>query len=217
MNDAHINFQDEVEDRRGQWMQTSLGNKFFPEDPRSEEVFISDIANGLALDCRYAGQGAVDKFYSVAEHSYHMTAYASGTLEWPPEALLACLLHDAAEAYCNDLPRAVKQAVNNVGDDEYSPAEAYSMIEDNIQAVIEMRYSLPVDWEVEIKDLDRRIVPLEKAAIMRYPQPWAHDQFEPLEGIEIKCWRPPVAKQMFLNMYNAICLEGGFEREGYEI
>ncbi len=191
-------------------MQTSLGGKFFPLDPRPEEVFISDIANGLALDCRYAGQGRIDRFYSVAEHCYHMTAYAHRTLQWPPEALLATLLHDAAEAYCNDLPRAVKQAVG----------AGYTRIEDKIQMAIWKKFKLltpALHWRDKIKDLDRRIIPLEKAAIMRHPQPWAHDKLEPLEGVVIHCWDPPEAKIKFLQMYAGICATSGFKKEGYEI
>ncbi len=212
MTDAHQSFPDEVEGRKGNWMQTSRGGKFFPLDPRVEEVTISDIANGLALDCRYAGQGAIDKFYSVAEHSYHMAAYAFRTLNWPPEALLAVLLHDAAEAYCNDLPRAVKQAVG----------DGYKSVEDSIQMVILEKFELvgaAVEWHDKIKDLDRRMVPAEKAAIMRYPQPWAHDQFKPLKGVTIFCWAPPLAKRKFLQMYAGICVVGNakFDVEEYEI
>jgi hypothetical protein len=48
-------------------MQLSSGGRFWPLDPRQEDIHIEDIANGLALDCRYAGQCKIDSFYSVAE------------------------------------------------------------------------------------------------------------------------------------------------------
>ncbi len=209
-NEAHQTFSDEIEGRLGNWMQTSLGAKFFPLDPRPEEVFISDIANGLALDCRYAGQGKIDKFYSVAEHSYHMAAYAFSILKWPPDVLLAVLLHDGAEMICNDLPRAVKQAVG----------DGYKSVEDAIQHAILQKFKLlhlADHWWVKIKELDRRMVPAEKAAIMRYPQPWAHDRFEPLKGVTIFCWAPPLAKRKFLQMYAGICMRGKVKVEEYEI
>ncbi len=41
--------------RRGDWMQTFAGRKFWPLDPRADEVFIVDIAHALAQQCRYAG------------------------------------------------------------------------------------------------------------------------------------------------------------------
>ena len=202
---------DVIEGRKGHWMQTSLGGKFFPCDPRVEDIHISDIANGLALDCRYAGQGAVDRFYSVAEHCWHMTYWAARQKPpWPPEALMVCLLHDASEAYINDLPRAVKHAVNG----------SYTDLEDNIQGVVWERYNL-VDaaalWAADVKAADRRIVPLEKVAIMRHPQPWAHDVFEPLEDVTIHCWPAKAAKRAFLDMYRALCLYDKWEIEHYEI
>ena len=87
--------KDEVEGRVGLWMQTSLGGKFFPQDMRPEEIFISDIANGLALDCRYNGQGRVDRYLSVAEHSVLM-AQVARRRRWPAKVTFAVLLHDAA-------------------------------------------------------------------------------------------------------------------------
>ncbi|KKL92281.1 hypothetical protein LCGC14_1886250 [marine sediment metagenome] len=195
--------------RAGQWMQTSLGGRFFPLDPRPEEVHVSDVANGLALDCRYAGQGAVDRYYSVAEHSFHMTCYAQ-RLGWPPGALLATLLHDAAEAYLNDLPRAVKRAVGT----------GYTWVEGRVQAAVEQRFGVEQEakeWKSRIKSLDNRIIANEKAAIMRHPQPWAFDQYASLDGVVIHCWNPPQAKKAFLEMYVAVCIAGGFPVEEHEI
>ena len=184
--------EDIVPERIGSWMHTSTGKKFFPLDPRPEEICISDIANGLALDCRYAGQGRVDRYYSVAEHSYHMAMYAAKYNSY--SLCLAVLLHDAAEAYLNDLPRAVKLAVG----------QSYKSLEDNLQDMIFEKYN--VLWEYRthkdyIKNLDNRMVNLEKVAIMRYPQPWAHDQYEPLDLITIRCFDPETAKRRFIEAY----------------
>ena len=182
--------EDLVDGRKGLWMQTSLGGKFFPADPRPEEIFLSDIANGLALDCRYAGQGAINRFYSVAEHSYHMAVYSWHDLGYPSLSM-ATLLHDAAEAYLNDLPRAVKRAVGN----------SYSDLEDKLQDMIMEKYQVLGTYREHtdyIKSLDRRMVALEKAAIMRYPQPWAHDVYVPLEGVTIGCYTPVEAKTLWL-------------------
>ena len=185
--------EDIVEGRIGSWMQTSLGGKFFPLDPRPEEIFISDIANGLALDCRYAGQGRVDRYYSVAEHSYHMAMYSYKTNGMPGLAL-AILLHDAAEAYLNDLPRAVKLAAG----------DGYKGMEERLQLMICGKYQVLHTYLARyayIKDLDNRMVPLEKAAILRHPQPWVSDRFQPLSGVEIRCFAPVVAKRLWLEAY----------------
>lgn len=178
-------------------MHTHSGKQFFPLDPRPEDICIDDIANGLALDCRYAGQGRVDRFYSVAEHSWHMASYVFVRLAWPRVACLATLMHDAAEAYVNDLPRAAKAAVG----------QGYKDLENNIGNVIAAKYQYDLVEPhrlFEIKEFDRRIVPLEKAAIMAVDQPWNHDQFEPLPLTEIQCWEPERAKLEFLHMFHTL-------------
>jgi len=204
-NPEHIN--DVADGRKGEWQQTSLGGRFYPEDPMPEEVFISDIANGLALDCRYSGQGRVDRFYSVAEHSVLMARHAYAVLKWAPMEALAVLLHDASEAFLNDLSRAVKHAVG----------PGYSDLEDRIGRVIDRVFNVTearLRLEKQIKSLDRCMVPLEKAAIMRHPQPWAFDQFQPLRGVVIECWTPAVAKRQFLETYVSLCLAAGVATQG---
>ena len=209
--DPASTLHDVVDGRKGQWMQTSLGGQFFPVDCRPNDIRISDIANGLAMDCRYAGQIRIDRYYSVAEHSFHIAQYAATRdAAWPPDALLCALLHDASEAYINDLPRAVKHGIG----------PAYTDMEEHIQSKVWEHFSLERTaelWADDIKALDRRIVPVEKAAIMRYPQPWAFDVFEPLANITIHCWMPQQAKRAFLDMYRAISQQGGFPLEEYEI
>lgn len=200
---------DVVPQRIGEWMHTSTGKRFFPQDPRAEEICIGDIANGLAMDCRYSGQGRVDRYYSVAEHCCHLARYAlrDGA---EPLVCFGTLMHDAAEGYINDLSRCTKHAIG----------AAYENLENNIQAVIHVKYGLDKLTPGErayIKDLDRRIVPLEKAAIMRYPQPWAYDQFKPLDGVKIECWNPIYAKEQFLHIYLALMGQLWRQPEEYEI
>ena len=202
-------YDDTVEDRVGEWMQTSMGGRFFPLDPRPEDFCISDLANGMAMDCRYAGQGRVERYYSVAEHSVHMAQYSVRD-NIPPEVSMVVLLHDAAEGFFNDLPRAVKHAVG----------DAYTILEDWFQRVIWVKYGLldvALAYRGYVKDLDQRMVPLEKAAIMRYPQPWAYDQFKPLEGITIQCWDPADAKVKWLRTYVELCKPLNWIVEEYEI
>lgn len=205
-----IAVKDEVDGRIGEWMHTSMGDQFFPEDPRMEEIRVTDIANGMALCCRYGGQGCIDRFYSVAEHCVHIAAYALLHARWPAPAAMAALFHDAAEGYLTDLPRAVKRGAK----------EGYTEMEDRLQAMIEEKYDLHYvmrHWSKEIKTLDQRIVPAEKAAIMRYQRPWANDQFSPLEGVVIRCWSPVQAKTAWLNMYEKLCAAQKITPEKWEI
>jgi len=82
------------------WMTTFTGRKFHYLNPQPDEINIVDIAHHLSLLCRFTG--AVSVFYSVAEHSIRVS-------ELVPQGLkLSALLHDAAEAYINDISRPVK-------------------------------------------------------------------------------------------------------------
>ena len=82
--------------RNGSWLQTYTGIQFWPLDPRPEEIDIQDIAHALSLLCRFNGH--CQRFYSVAEHSVHVSTILA------PEFGLWGLLHDAAEAYLSDIP-----------------------------------------------------------------------------------------------------------------
>ena len=54
------------------YVSTYLGNRFYPLEPRIDDVAIEDIAHGLAYQCRFNGQTSA--FYSVAQHSLIVAA-----------------------------------------------------------------------------------------------------------------------------------------------
>lgn len=82
------------------YIRTYTGKKFWPLDPRPEDVDIIDIAHALSNQCRFTGH--VKDFYSVAEHSVQVS------FTCPEELALVGLLHDADEAYLIDLAAPVK-------------------------------------------------------------------------------------------------------------
>lgn len=84
------------------WMETYTGGKVHFTNPRPEEINITDIAHQLSMLCRFTG--ACREFYSVAEHCIRVAHIV------PINLKLAALLHDAAEAYTNDISRPVKHA-----------------------------------------------------------------------------------------------------------
>jgi len=89
------------EQRRGDYITTYTGLKFWPLDPRQDEVSIVDIAHALSNAARFAGH--LMRFYSVAQHSVLVSMMC------PPELQLWGLLHDASEAYLTDVPSPVKR------------------------------------------------------------------------------------------------------------
>ena len=52
-------------------IQTFTGKKFDPLNPNLNDFCIEDIAHSLSLQCRFTGHCRV--FYSVAEHSVHVS------------------------------------------------------------------------------------------------------------------------------------------------
>lgn len=167
---------------RGDWMQTYTGARFFPADPRPDEIDPLDIAHALSLLCRYGGH--VERFYSVAEHCILMS-YAV-----PPEDALAALLHDATEAYVVDLPRPLKRLCPD-----------YQAIEAAVWIAIARHFGLPSpDLPASVKDADNRILLTERNRLMPNTRhPWFQDgRMKPLPVV-VRGWAPAVAERRYLH------------------
>jgi 5'-nucleotidase len=94
-------------DRKGDWIITYTGKRFYPLDPREEDINIEDIAHSLSLINRFTGH---TKFpYSVAQHSLDVAHALATWHDVDKSVQLAGLLHDASEAYVNDLARPLKR------------------------------------------------------------------------------------------------------------
>lgn len=100
-------------------------------DPHADDIIGEDIAHALSMTCRYGGH--VAQFYSVAEHSMHVSTMVlreTGDLR----SALAGLLHDAAEAYLGDIVGPLKRTV---------AMAPYREIEANLERVIADAFDLP--------------------------------------------------------------------------
>ena len=86
-------------------IMTRSHKMFDPLHPNAELIDINDIAHALSMLCR--ANGHFKSFYSVAQHCINCAkeAEARGHSEL---VQLACLLHDASEAYLSDVTRPVK-------------------------------------------------------------------------------------------------------------
>ena len=76
-----------------------------PTNPKKEDIRIEDIAHALSLMTR--ANGHFKTFYSVAQHSVNCADEAEKR-GYSGRVRLACLLHDASEAYLSDITRPVK-------------------------------------------------------------------------------------------------------------
>lgn len=149
-------------DRKGDWLQTYTGVAYWPLDPREDEVRIEDIAHALSQLCRYTGH--CRRFYSVAEHSVHVSRLV------PPEHALTGLLHDATEAYINDLNRPLKYQIPQ-----------YRQIEDINWRVLATKFGLPAEMPKEVKDADGAMLWAERRQLflMEPPHSWGMGVSEP--------------------------------------
>lgn len=88
------------------FITTYTGMHFNPIRPEEEKIFIQDIAHALSLLCR--GNGHVSCFFSVGQHCIHCAKEAEAR-GYSARVCLACLLHDAGEAYMSDVTSPLKQ------------------------------------------------------------------------------------------------------------
>lgn len=108
------------------YITTYGGTHFIPTEPNINGIHITDIAHALSMICR--GNGHVKTFFSVGQHCIHcaLEAEARG---YSQRVILACLLHDASEAYMSDVPRPFKQYLAQ-----------YNQFEENLLNIIYQKY-----------------------------------------------------------------------------
>lgn len=146
-------------------------------DPYARDVFIHDVANGLAQTNRYAGQ--IRYPYSVAQHSVLCARVAA------PEDAFEALMHDAAEAYLTDMPKPGKNAI--VG---------YREAEKRIDAAVRERFGLPRECSAAVKAVDVRMLATEAK---HFDRPWWSDVgMPPYTSVVIEPWSWIRARDEFL-------------------
>ena len=130
-----------------------------PLTARPDQILIEDIAHSLSLMTR--ANGHCRQFYSVAQHCLNcaLEAKSQGLGQ---RLQLACLLHDAAEAYVADIPRPVKHRLTG-----------FAEIEEYVQSVIFRKFGLADMTEEEWN------------AVFRIDDALLHAEFEALMGIMI--------------------------------
>lgn len=170
------------------YVSTYLGNRFYPLEPRIDDVAIEDIAHGLAYQCRFNGQ--TNAFYSVAQHSLIVASLV------PEELRFAALLHDAAEAYLGDMVKPLKALL-----------PAFSEIEDNVSRIIGERFGVDLNHNPVVKRADLISLATEKRDLMPYStEEWVYlVGVEPM-GEKILPMPPDVAKQAFIREFERICV-----------
>lgn len=173
----------------GDWIQTFTGKQFWPLAPAIDAIDITDIAHALSMQCRYGGHSK--HFYSVAEHSYHVSQHV------PPEDALWGLLHDATEAYLVDVPRPVKKFL-----------AGYEEIETDLMAAICKRFDLPVEMPASVHRADNMILMDERCALLTKPPANWNEESAHL-GVNMRFWGPREAELRFLTAFERLTYSRG--------
>ena len=152
------------------YITTYTGKKFDPLEPEIENLDIRDIAHSLSLTCR--GNGHVKNFFSVGQHCVSCAKEAAAR-GYSNRIVLACLLHDASEAYMSDVPRPFKEVLPE-----------YQMLEDKLIDMIFLRFLGSTlsekEWQL-VKEVDDDLLYFDMIELLGVPQ----DGVEPKIHIEL--------------------------------
>lgn len=171
--------------RTGEWFQTFLDGQFWPLDPRASEVYIEDIAHALSMQTRFAGH--CKRFYSVAQHSVLVSENV------PDEDAFWGLMHDASEAYLQDVISPLKRS---------GIMDGYRAVEQKVMAAIADRFVLALPEPDSVRIADKRMLATEKRDI-RGPAPaqWNADHLAPPFDFKIVPWSQREAEWVFLSRF----------------
>jgi hypothetical protein len=172
------------------WIQTYTGKRFDPLRPDPELIDIRDIAHSLSNQCRFTGHS--QRFYSVAEHSIHVSNFCR------PEDALYGLLHDASEAYLVDLPRPLKH------DSDFGVG--YRRVESRMQDAVAIAFGLSFAMPKSVKVADRNLLLTEKRDLLGpSPDLWYVGPGEEISGLDLTAeMYPRAAELIFLRRYYAL-------------
>lgn len=177
-------------DRRGDFIITYTGKRFYPLDPRPEDINILDIAHSLSLLNRFTGHTEFP--YSVAQHSVAVSYALHHQYQASKYMQLSALMHDASEAYVNDLARPLKRMLP-----DYTAAEKAILDVIDAKFLVNTRHAL-------VKEVDNRALVTE-AAVLCVGEKWYQEpHWEPPFTYPVKeqPWR--VVKEQFLQRFREL-------------
>jgi 5'-deoxynucleotidase YfbR-like HD superfamily hydrolase len=111
----------------------------------ADDIDLDEIAHALSNICRFGGQ--VQQFFSVAQHSVLVSEMVSDeNKKW-------ALLHDASEAYIQDIIRPLKHS---------GLFNEYLILEDIVMNVICDKFELNHEQPNEVTLADKEMLEIEK-------------------------------------------------------
>ncbi|EHG7584052.1 HD family hydrolase [Citrobacter sedlakii] len=169
------------------FIQTLSGKQFDYINSTIDDIDVEDIAGALSNICRFAGH--LPEFYSVAQHSVLCSKIVS------PEFAFEALMHDAAEAYCQDIPAPLKALLPD-----------YRQIEKRTDQLIRLKFGLPLEGSSVVKYADLTMLATERRDLdIDDSIPWVMlEGIPPTDLFEIHPLRPGQAFGLFINRFNEL-------------
>ncbi len=131
------------------WIHNCAGKKVNLRDLQEDDIdSVEDIARTLSNLCRFGGRGL--SFYSVAEHSVLVSRILDDQTN-DPELAMQGLLHDAGEAYVQDIVSPVKYTLQD-----------YLELEAQVERVLFEKFGLPYPMTSVVKEADIEALSIEK-------------------------------------------------------
>lgn len=184
-------------------IRTFTGREINPLDIRPENIDIRDIAHGLAMVPRFAGQTRRPIY--IGQHSVYVWHLCK---HLPIIYQIQALVHDGTEAYLGDVTKWLKMDECMAG---------YRAAEDVAWSSICTRYRLPTELHSDVELADRIMVRYEGAHQHGFGKAFIidHPNYPPLTPLEIERvghWQPwgwMAAEEIFLNTFASL---GGASR-----
>lgn len=209
-------------DSNGPWIQTLTGGKFFYLYPERGQLELEDILGALSYEARFGGH--TKRHYTVGQHSIlgAKCLYDLVRNEWleelfgPPglteEAFgleeqrlrllpLEFLLHDAAEAFCKDIPTPLKTML-----------PFYKAIEHSVDQCIRAKFGLSLVMSKEVKDMDMRMLALEHSILCAQTGPGLWNANAVPADTHISRWSTEKVADKFLETFYRL---KAFATDGY--
>lgn len=181
-------------------------------DPEGSEFTLYDIAHGLGRVCRFAGH--TNRFYSVAEHCYHVSRLVLSEAEylanqgmWHDDIELeflarAALIHDGTEAFIGDVTRPLKALLPD-----------YKVVEARVELAIANRFlngRVNLFGNSLIKTFDTAMCLIEARNMMpSAPGYWTSlrvpaDAWEKAKEVKLHYDKPDYASALWLRHWNRL-------------
>ena len=176
-------------------MVTYTGRVVDPCNLQIEDVDINDIAHSLSMQCRFAGH--TREFYSVAQHSIRVCETVEGAGFASADVILQALLHDATEAYVQDIIRPIKYDTKMKG---------YRILEERVWTVVAQHFNIPLIVFPIVDRADKRALKAELLQFTKIPHARYHEWMDDIEELApaTYCMAPDEAEQAFLAEFHRL-------------